>query len=73
MLVLPLSIGVAATIRIGFRLKEGESRVDAVPRQVQPDDRHHVGLLHRIFTSLLRERIEHLYNDTSAVVLWPRI
>lgn len=68
MFVLPLAVGVAATIRVGFRLGEG----DVLAAQVAARTSLVIGILlaciTAAFTLIFRERIALLYNDTPAVV-----
>ncbi|MEB6336773.1 MATE family efflux transporter [Serratia rhizosphaerae] len=68
MFVLPLSLGVGSTIRVGHRL--GESNVDGA--RVAAYSAIGVGIAMAcgtaLFTALLREPIALLYNDTPAVV-----
>ncbi|AHF77096.1 Multidrug resistance protein [Sodalis praecaptivus] len=68
MFVLPLSIGVAATIRIGFRLGEGDVEQARVSARASLMIGVTLACCTALFTSLLRERIALLYNDTPAVV-----
>ncbi|MBS0974561.1 MATE family efflux transporter, partial [Serratia rubidaea] len=68
MFVLPLSLGVGSTIRVGHRL--GEGNVDGA--RVAAYSAIGVGIAMAcctaLFTALLREPIALLYNDTPAVV-----
>ncbi|WP_413738958.1 MATE family efflux transporter [Sodalis sp. RH21] len=68
MFVLPLSVGVAATIRVGFRL--GENNV--AQARISAWTSLGVGILlasvTAVFTLVFRVHIARLYNDTPAVV-----
>ncbi|SCC52407.1 MdtK family multidrug efflux MATE transporter [Kosakonia oryziphila] len=68
MFVLPMSLGAAVTIRVGFRLGQG-STIDA---QIAARTGLIVGIcmavVTAIFTVLLREQIALLYNDNPQVV-----
>ncbi|SFT61528.1 multidrug resistance protein, MATE family [Kosakonia arachidis] len=68
MFVLPMSLGAAVTIRVGFRLGQG-STIDA---QIAARTGLMVGIcmavVTAIFTVLLREQIALLYNDNPQVV-----
>ncbi|TCV99744.1 MATE family efflux transporter [Biostraticola tofi] len=68
MFVLPLSIGVAATIRVGFRL--GEGRVDDARISAWTSLAAGVILafISAVMMVIYREQIALLYNDTPAVV-----
>ncbi len=68
MFVLPLSIGVAATIRIGYRLGQGDVEQARVSAWSSLMIGVTLACCTALFTSLLRERIALLYNDTPAVV-----
>lgn len=68
MFVLPLSIGVAATIRVGLRLGEGNVEGARIAARASLIIGIILATITAIFTVLMRERIAMLYNDTPAVV-----
>lgn len=68
MFVLPLSLSVAATIRVGYRLGEGnveQARISAWTSLIIGVT---LAMCSALLTILLRQRIALLYNDSSAVV-----
>ncbi|WP_437611923.1 MATE family efflux transporter [Erwinia sp. V71] len=68
MFVLPLSLGVATTIRVGFRLGQGSPEAARVAAWTAQG----VGILMAVFTAtftvMFREQIALLYNDNPEVV-----
>lgn len=68
MFVLPLSMGVGATIRVGHRLGEGSVEGARVAAYAAIGVGIAIACCTALFTTLLRESIALLYNDTPAVV-----
>lgn len=68
MFMLPLSIGVAATIRVGHRLGEGSAEGARTAALSGLSVGVAVAVCTAIFTVLMRERIALLYNENPAVV-----
>lgn len=68
MFVLPLSMGVAATIRVGFRLGEKDVEQARVAAWTSLGMGIMLACVTAIFTLMYREQIARLYNDTPAVV-----
>ncbi|MEE3650371.1 MULTISPECIES: MATE family efflux transporter [unclassified Brenneria] len=68
MFVLPLSIGVATTIRVGHRLGEGAVELARIAAYTGLMTGVLFALCTAIFTTLLREPIALLYNQDPAVV-----
>ncbi|WP_367670770.1 MATE family efflux transporter [Sodalis-like secondary symbiont of Drepanosiphum platanoidis] len=68
MFVLPLSIGVSATIRVGFRL--GEKKVEEA--HISAHTTLFIGIIlsccTALFTAIMRKKIALLYNNTPEVV-----
>lgn len=68
MFVLPLSMGVAATIRVGFRLGEKNVEQARVAAWTSLGMGVLLACVTAVFTLFGREHIARLYNDTPAVV-----
>lgn len=68
MFVLPLSLGVAATIRIGYRLGEGSVEAARVSTYAAIALGIVMAICTAIFTILLRRPIALLYNDNPEVI-----
>jgi MATE family multidrug resistance protein len=68
MFVLPLSLGVGATIRVGHRLGEGSVEGARVASYAAIGVGIAMASCSALFTALLREPIALLYNDNPAVV-----
>ncbi|CUX96904.1 MATE family efflux transporter [Candidatus Doolittlea endobia] len=68
MFVLPLSISVAATIRIGYRLGQGDVEQARISAWSSLMIGVTMACFTALFTSLLREHIALLYNDNPGVV-----
>jgi MATE family multidrug resistance protein len=68
MFVLPLSMGVAATIRVGYRLGQGSSEQARVAAWTAQGVGVSMAVITAIFTVTFRHQIAQLYNDNPAVV-----
>ncbi|QKJ87039.1 MATE family efflux transporter [Paramixta manurensis] len=68
MFVLPLSLGVATTIRVGFRLGQGSAEAAKVAAWTAQGVGITMAALTAIFTVTFREQIALLYNDNPEVV-----
>ncbi|PKH27027.1 MATE family efflux transporter [Enterobacterales bacterium CwR94] len=68
MFVLPLSLGVAATIRVGYRLGEGSADAARVAAWTAQGVGIMLACCTAVFTVVFREHIALLYNDSPAVV-----
>lgn len=68
MFVLPLSLGVAATIRVGFRLGEGSAEQASVAAWSAQGVGLCMAACTALFTVVFREQIALLYNDNPQVV-----
>ncbi|MCE0490773.1 MATE family efflux transporter [Pantoea sp. Mb-10] len=68
MFVLPLSIGVATTIRIGFRLGQGSAEQARVAAWTGQGIGISMAALTALFTVIFREHIATLYTDNPAVI-----
>jgi MATE family multidrug resistance protein len=68
MFVIPLSVGVAATIRVGHRLGEGSAEAARVAAYASLATGVVMASCTAIFTVLMREKIALLYNENPAVV-----
>jgi MATE family multidrug resistance protein len=68
MFVLPLSLGVGATIRVGYRLGEGSVEGARVAAYSAIGVGITMAVCTALFTATLREPIALLYNDSPAVV-----
>nr|WP_246871407.1 MATE family efflux transporter [Pantoea ananatis] len=68
MFVLPLSMGVAATIRVGYRLGQGSTEQARVAAWTAQGVGVSMAVITAIFTVTFRHQIAQLYNDNPAVV-----
>ncbi|AER32894.1 MULTISPECIES: MATE family efflux transporter [Pantoea] len=68
MFVLPLSLGVAATIRVGYRLGQGSTEQARVAAWTAQGVGVSMAVITAIFTVTFRHQIAQLYNDNPAVV-----
>ncbi|MBW1212084.1 MATE family efflux transporter [Pantoea allii] len=68
MFVLPLSLGVAATIRVGYRLGQGSTEQARVAAWTAQGVGVGMAVITAIFTVTFRHQIALLYNDNPAVV-----
>ncbi|WP_200286945.1 MATE family efflux transporter [Pantoea ananatis] len=68
MFVLPLSLGVAATIRVGYRLGQGSTEQARVAAWTAQGVGVSMAVITAIFTVTFRHQIARLYNDNPAVV-----
>ncbi|MDU6411774.1 MAG: MATE family efflux transporter [Yersiniaceae bacterium] len=68
MFVIPLSVGVAATIRVGHRLGEGSPEAARVAAYASLGTGVAMACCTAVFTVLMREKIALLYNENPAVV-----
>ncbi|NDL63088.1 MATE family efflux transporter [Acerihabitans arboris] len=68
MFVLPLSMGVAATIRVGFRLGENDVEQARVAAWTSLGMGIMLACVTAVFTLMYRVQIARLYNDSPAVV-----
>ena len=68
MFVLPLSLGVAATIRVGYRLGQGSTEQARVAAWTAQGVGVSMAVLTAIFTVTFRHQIAQLYNDNPEVV-----
>ncbi len=68
MFVIPLSLGVATTIRVGFRLGQGSTEAARVAAWTAQGVGMGLSVLTALFTITFREQIALLYNDNPAVV-----
>ncbi|MCW0317697.1 Multidrug resistance protein MdtK [Pantoea ananatis] len=68
MFVLPLSLGVAATIRVGYRLGQGSTEQARVAAWTAQGVGIGMAVITAIFTVTFRHQIAQLYNDNPAVV-----
>lgn len=68
MFVLPLSLGVATTIRVGYRLGQGSTEQARVSAWTAQGVGVSMAVLTAIFTVTFRHHIAQLYNDNPAVV-----
>ncbi|ATI62901.1 MATE family efflux transporter [Edwardsiella tarda] len=68
MFVLPMSLGVAATIRVGYRLGQGSTDDARVSARTAIAVGMAMACCTAIFTIVLREPIALLYNDDAAVL-----
>lgn len=68
MFVLPLSLGVGATIRVGYRLGEGSIEGAQVGTYTTIDVGIIMATCTALFTTIFREQITLLYNGNPAVV-----
>ena len=68
MFVLPLSLGVATTIRVGFRLGQGSVEGARVSSWTAQGVGMTMALLTALFTVTFRQQIALLYNDNPEVV-----
>ena len=68
MFVLPLSLGAATTIRVGFRLGQGSTEAARVAAWTAQGVGMSLSLLTALFTVVFREQIALLYNHNPAVV-----
>lgn len=68
MFVLPLSLGVAATIRVGYRLGQGSTEQARVAAWTAQGVGIGMVVITAIFTVTFRHQIAQLYNDNPAVV-----
>ncbi|MGX9238569.1 MATE family efflux transporter [Pantoea ananatis] len=68
MFVLPLSLGVAATIRVGYRLGQGSTEQARVVAWTAQGVGIGMAVITAIFTVTFRHQIAQLYNDNPAVV-----
>jgi len=68
MFVLPLSLGAATTIRVGFRLGQGSTEGARVAAWTGQGVGMSLSLLTALFTIVFREHIALLYNQNPAVV-----
>ncbi|RAR69748.1 MATE family multidrug resistance protein [Pantoea ananatis] len=68
MFVLPLSLGVAATIRVGYRLGQGSTKQARVAAWTAQGVGVSMAVITAIFTVTFRHQIAQLYNDNPAVV-----
>ncbi|HBV38855.1 MAG TPA: MATE family efflux transporter, partial [Erwinia sp.] len=68
MFVLPLSLGAATTIRVGFRLGQGSTEGARVAAWTGQGVGMSLSLLTALFTVVFREHIALLYNQNPAVV-----
>nr|WP_306278056.1 MATE family efflux transporter [Pantoea sp. Fr+CA_20] len=69
MFVLPLSLGVAATIRVGYRLGQGSTEQARVAAWTAQGVGVGMAVITAIFTVTFRHQIALLYNDNPAVVM----
>ncbi len=69
MFVLPLSFGVAATIRVGYRLGQGSTEDARVAAYTSLVVGFGVSILTALFTILFREQIALLYNKDPMVII----
>ncbi|WP_345831401.1 MATE family efflux transporter [Erwinia sp. HDF1-3R] len=68
MFVMPLSLGVATTIRVGFRLGQGSADAARVSAWTAQGVGITMACMTALFTVMFREQIALLYNDNPAVV-----
>ncbi|CCF09882.1 MATE efflux family protein [Pantoea ananatis LMG 5342] len=68
MFVLPLSMGVAATIRVGYRLGQASTEQARVAAWTAQGVGVSMAVITAIFTVTFRHQIAQLYNDNPAVV-----
>ncbi len=68
MFVLPLSLGVAATIRVGYRLGQGSADAARVAAWTSQGVGVAIACCTALLTVVFREQIALLYNDNPAVV-----
>lgn len=68
MFVLPLSLGVATTIRVGFSLGQGSTEGARVSAWTAQGVGMSLALMTAIFTVTFRESIAHLYTDNPEVI-----
>ncbi|KOC90911.1 MATE family efflux transporter [Winslowiella iniecta] len=68
MFVLPMSLGVAATIRVGFRLGQGSAEAARVAAWTAQGVGIMMAAVTATFTVIFREQIALLYNDNPEVV-----
>ena len=68
MFVLPLSLGVATTIRVGFRLGQGQTEEARVAAWTAQGVGICMACLTALFTVVFREQIAQLYTDNPQVV-----
>ena len=68
MFVIPLSLGVATTIRVGYRLGQGSTEAARVAAWTAQGVGMGLSVLTALFTVAFREQIALLYNDNPAVV-----
>ena len=68
MFVLPLSLGVAATIRVGYRLGQGSTEQARVAAWTAQGVGVSMAVITAIFTVTFRHQIAQLYNDNPAVI-----
>lgn len=68
MFVLPLSLGVAATIRVGFRLGQGSAEAARVSAWTAQGVGIMMAAVTATFTVIFREQIALLYNDNPEVI-----
>ncbi|MFU9138614.1 MATE family efflux transporter [Erwinia tasmaniensis] len=68
MFVMPLSLGVATTIRVGFRLGQGSAGAARVSAWTAQGVGITMACVTALFTVMFREQIALLYNDNPAVV-----
>ena len=68
MFVLPLSLGVATTIRVGYRLGQGSVEAARVSAWTAQAVGVSLAMITAIFTVTFREPIAHLYTDNPEVI-----
>lgn len=68
MFVIPLSLGVATTIRVGYRLGQGSAEAARIAAWTAQAVGMGLSVLTALFTITFREQIALLYNDNPAVV-----
>ncbi|MDW8848105.1 MATE family efflux transporter [Erwinia sp. MMLR14_017] len=68
MFVLPLSLGVATTIRVGYRLGQGSTEAARVSAWTAQAVGVSLAMMTAIFTVTFREHIAHLYTDNPEVI-----